>query len=158
MLEETLHGVVSGMAESTMPKVWMVGDVEGDMVEGLTERVERTGAIASNDHGPGEKILHRKTIWVKLDRTIIINSELSDRNKVFDDVRNDKNIIKVEWFGWRRKCVRAGVGDRNRGAVADCDKFGRGRFKRGEYTGVGCHVGGCTRVHVPFTAGELHVV
>ena len=36
ILEEMLHGVISGMAEAAMPEVWMVCDVEGGMLEGLT--------------------------------------------------------------------------------------------------------------------------
>jgi hypothetical protein len=89
------------VAEAAVPKVRMVLEDEGGMVESLAHGVQWAGTIASKNHGPGEKILHRKTIRIKLDRTIIIDSELSNRNQIFDNVRNDKNIVKIEWFGGR---------------------------------------------------------
>jgi hypothetical protein len=61
--------------------------------DGQLQRVERTGAIAPDDHVPREKILHRTTIRVKLHRTIVINSELANRNKILDKLRRNKNII-----------------------------------------------------------------
>jgi hypothetical protein len=63
------------------------------MMESLAHGVERTGAIASKHHGPGEKILHRETIRVKLNGTMVIDSELPNRNQIFNNVRNNKNII-----------------------------------------------------------------
>jgi hypothetical protein len=63
------------------------------MMESLAHGVEWTGAIASKHHGPGEKILHRETIRVKLNGTMVIDSELPNRNQIFNNVRNNKNII-----------------------------------------------------------------
>jgi hypothetical protein len=54
---------------------------------GKLQRVERAGAIAPDGHGPREKILHRATIWVKLHRTVVIDSKLANRNKVLDELR-----------------------------------------------------------------------
>jgi hypothetical protein len=76
-----------------VPKVRVVLEDEGGMVESLAHRIQWSGTIASKNHGPGEKILHRKTIRVKLDRTGIIDSELPNRNQIFDNVRDDKNIV-----------------------------------------------------------------
>jgi hypothetical protein len=53
------------------------------------------GYVASKNHSPGKKILHRETIKIKLNGTIVIDSEFPNRNKIFDNVRNDKNIIEI---------------------------------------------------------------
>jgi len=59
--------------------------------KGVSDRqlqgVERTGAIAPDDHVPREKILHRTTIRVKLHRAIVVNSKLANRNKILDKLR-----------------------------------------------------------------------
>ena len=67
-------------AEATVPKIWVLLEDEGGVVKSLAHGVEWSGAIASKHHGPGEKVLHRETIRIKLDRTRIIDSELSNRN------------------------------------------------------------------------------
>ena len=36
-------------------------------------------AIAAKDHGPGLRVLHRKAKGVKLNRTVIVASKLSNR-------------------------------------------------------------------------------
>jgi hypothetical protein len=48
----------------------------------MTDGVEQTRTIASKNHDPGMKILHRETKWVKLDRTIIVNGQLADGKRV----------------------------------------------------------------------------
>jgi hypothetical protein len=54
-----------------------------------SEGVEWAGAIASKNHGLGEKILHSETERVKFNGAKIIDSELTNRNKVFDNMRNN---------------------------------------------------------------------
>jgi hypothetical protein len=95
MWSEARHGGVSGVAEATVPDIWVLLEDEGCMMESLTHGVERAGAIASKNHGPGEKILHRETIRIKLNGTIIVDSKLPNRDKIFDNVRNNKNIIEI---------------------------------------------------------------
>jgi hypothetical protein len=46
--------------------------------------VEVPLTIAANDHGPGAKILNRKTKRVKFNGTEIINGETTNRDQVFD--------------------------------------------------------------------------
>jgi hypothetical protein len=92
---EARHGGVSGVAEATVPEIWVLLEDEGCMMESLTHGVERAGTIASKNHGPGEKILHRETIRIKLNGTIIVDSKLPNIDKIFDNVRNDKNIIEI---------------------------------------------------------------
>ena len=57
---------------------------------GLADWIEGTGAIASKNHDPGEKILHRETIRVKFDGTRVASGELTNRNKIFDNLWNDE--------------------------------------------------------------------
>ena len=63
---------------------------------GLTYWIKMAGTIASKNHGLGEKILHRKTEWIKLDRTKVIHGELTNRYKIFDNTGNNENIIKIK--------------------------------------------------------------
>ena len=42
------------------------------------------------------KILDRKTNRVKLNGTIVVNSELTNGNKILDEVQSDKNIRKMK--------------------------------------------------------------
>jgi hypothetical protein len=45
--------------------------------------------IASEDHGPGRKGLHGKTKRIKFNGIEIINGELANGNKVFDNMGNN---------------------------------------------------------------------
>ena len=66
----------------------------GDEAEGRRragaggELVEWAGATAAYDLAPGLKILNGKTKGVILHGTRIINSELTSRKEIFDDVRH----------------------------------------------------------------------
>jgi hypothetical protein len=125
---EARHGGGSGMAEATVPEIWVLLEDEGGVVESLAHGVQRTRTIASKNHGPGEKILHRKTIRIKLNGTIIIDSELPNGNKIFDNIRNDKNIIEIQRFGGRVDGFATSVCDRNRRTVSDGNKLRVGGF------------------------------
>ena len=57
--------------------------------------VEGTRAISSKNHGPGMKILHSETKRVKGNGTIVVDGELSKRDKIFNNMRNNKNITKM---------------------------------------------------------------
>jgi hypothetical protein len=46
------------------------------------KRVEGPGAVTPSEKGPGGKILHRQTKRVKLHRTRVVSSELTDRKKI----------------------------------------------------------------------------
>ena len=51
------------------------------------ERVEVTHAIASGDHAPCLKVLHRKSKMTELYRTIVISSEPTYRNQILNNIR-----------------------------------------------------------------------
>ena len=79
-----------------MPKLGRCSGKEGSGGWLGVKRVERAGAIAPGDHAPGPEILHRETKGVKLDRTGVISGELTNRDKISDNVGRDKNIIETE--------------------------------------------------------------
>jgi hypothetical protein len=58
---------------------------------------------------PGFRVLHSKTKRVKLDRTRIISSKTTNRKKIVDQRRSDKNIEnakRVERAGGAHRCDR----------------------------------------------------
>ena len=74
------------------------------------EGVEVTTAVAPDDFSPSAKIFYRKTKGIKLNRTIIVKCELTDRNKIFNDGRSNKDIVEVKGsIGCGQGCM-AGVG------------------------------------------------
>ena len=82
-----------------MPKTLMPKRRGGSGMEGgrrKTERVQSPGAVTSDGLSPRLKILHRTATRVKIHRDIVIRCKLEYRNQVLDEVRGDKNIIKME--------------------------------------------------------------
>jgi len=59
------------------------------------QRVEIAMAITSEHLRPGRKILDRKTKRIKCNEDIVITSEFSDGEKIFDQGRANKNIMKL---------------------------------------------------------------
>jgi hypothetical protein len=87
--------VVAGVSKAAMPKR-DGGDDGVSFGEGwLVKRVEWSGAIASKNHDPGGKSLHRKTERVKFNGTIVVSSKLSNRHEIFNNIGNDENIAKI---------------------------------------------------------------
>jgi hypothetical protein len=58
--------------------------------------VEQPRAIAPDDHIPGTKILHKEAKRVKFNRTVVVSSGLTSGNKILNNVRSNKHIIKVK--------------------------------------------------------------
>jgi hypothetical protein len=87
--------VVADVTETTVPQLGRCAGEKGLWGSGK-KRVEVAWAIAPGDHAPCAEVLHRKTSGVKFDRAIIINGELTNRNKIFDNRGWDKNIIEVK--------------------------------------------------------------
>jgi hypothetical protein len=56
-------------------------------------------AIAPSDHILARKILHRKAIGVKLHRTLIVSSEMTNRYKILNNVGSNKDVIKIKGTG-----------------------------------------------------------
>ena len=66
--------------ETAMPKGGGCCDERGGAGGGCKKRVEVTGTIAPGDHVPGLQILHRKTKWIKLNGTIIVDGKTTNGN------------------------------------------------------------------------------
>jgi hypothetical protein len=71
---------------------------------------------------PGSQILHRKTISVKLHRTKIVSCKLTNRRKIMNHLRSNKDIREMKRTGSRT--LRS---DRKTGSITDHD----GRRTRG---------------------------
>ena len=67
------------------------------------------------------EVLHRKTKRVKIDRTIVIGSKLTDKNQILNDARCNEDVMKMEWTSRKRRRKRCmpGCGDGNGGAVSN---------------------------------------
>ena len=57
------------------------------------KRVEVATSIAPDDHVLGVKILHRNAKGVKFNRTVIIDGEMANGNKVFNERWGHNDII-----------------------------------------------------------------
>jgi hypothetical protein len=54
--------------------------------------VERPETIAPGESGLGTQILHREAKRVKLNGTVVINGELSNGDKILNNIRSNKNV------------------------------------------------------------------
>jgi hypothetical protein len=83
------------MAEASVPEVDTGG--EGEWAAGggggRTNRVQIAGAVTSVEEHPSTTILDRKTKGVKFHSHRIITTERLNGNKIFNQVRRNKNII-----------------------------------------------------------------
>ena len=84
---ELAEGVATWMTEVTVPEGGGGGGDQGVSSSRKVQQVERPGAIAPDDHFPEQEILHRTTRRVKLHRTVVIRSELTNRNMILNKWR-----------------------------------------------------------------------
>lgn len=75
------EGFGTEVTESTMPKCG-VGNGKSILEFSWADKVEIPGAIAPDDHVPGLKILHIKTMFFKINGNIIIVSKATNGNKI----------------------------------------------------------------------------
>ena len=61
-----------------------------------TKSVERPDAVASGEKLSGGKVLHRQARRIKLNGTRVVNSELTNRKKIMNDVWSDKDIVQAK--------------------------------------------------------------
>uniref|UniRef100_I1PHT2 Uncharacterized protein n=1 Tax=Oryza glaberrima TaxID=4538 RepID=I1PHT2_ORYGL len=71
------EGFGAEVTKSTMPKCG-VGNGKGILEFSWADKVEISGAIALDDHVPGLKILHIKTMFFKFNENIIIVSKATN--------------------------------------------------------------------------------
>jgi len=84
---------MTGVTKAAMPQSRRRCGSESKRL-GKLQWIQRTGAIAPDEHPLRRQILHRATSGVKFNRAIIIGSELANGNKILNKSRRNKNIIK----------------------------------------------------------------
>jgi hypothetical protein len=69
---------------------------------GPVHHVHGPWAIALGDHVLHREILHRKAKLVKLRRTPIVSGKTMNKQKILNNIRINKVIIRVKWTrkGW----------------------------------------------------------
>ena len=56
--------------------------------------VEVAITIVAKNHAPRPEVLHRKTKGIKFYRAAVVTGELTNRQEIANDRRNNENIIK----------------------------------------------------------------
>ncbi|GJT98278.1 hypothetical protein Tco_1093796 [Tanacetum coccineum] len=102
----------------SMEKAW-----EKLEVVGLVKDREIARAVTSKEDMTSQVILHRKTKGVKFNSTIIVPSELTNINEIFNYIGGYKNIMKMKWAMMGRNNAMAYVGNRNRLAITNVNRW-----------------------------------
>jgi hypothetical protein len=84
------------VTEATMPNIVRGGCCGESTERRVLERIKLPRTIASKKFTPRKKVPHRKTKRIKIDGAIIISSELTNRDKIFNNARCKKNIAKMK--------------------------------------------------------------
>lgn len=58
--------------------------------------------IVFNDYGFGSEVFYGEVKWVKFNRVIIIIGKLINKDKIFNNIEGNEDIIKFERMGWGR--------------------------------------------------------
>nr|GEV25650.1 elongation factor Ts, mitochondrial [Tanacetum cinerariifolium] len=81
--------------------------------------IEIVRTVTSKKDMTSQVILHRKTKGVKFNSTIIVSSELTKRNEIFNNIGGYKNIMNMKRAMMERNNDMASVGDGNRLAITN---------------------------------------
>jgi hypothetical protein len=96
MLRKTTICIVTRVTETTMPNIVRGGGCGESTGRRVLERIKLPRSIASKKFTPRKKVPHRKTKRIKIDGAIIISSELTNGDKIFNNARCNKNIAKMK--------------------------------------------------------------
>jgi hypothetical protein len=96
MLRKTTICIVTGMTEAMMPNIMRGGGCGESMGRRVLVRIKLPRTIASKKFTPRKNVLHRKTKRIKIDGAIIISSELTNGDKIFNNAGCNKNITKMK--------------------------------------------------------------
>ena len=108
------------------------------------------------EHHPRASVLNRKTTFVKFNGNRIFTCKRTNRNKIFNKLRRNKDIRHGNWSGIRWKICMTYVSDRKRGAITDGDASGSVDGIGGvEVTGISGHMRGSSSVHIPLSAADV---
>jgi hypothetical protein len=87
---------MTGVTEATMPNIMRGGGCgESTGVPGVGNNKAPPYYCIKEVHAE-KKVPHRKTKRIKIDGTIIISSELTNRDKIFNNAGCNKNITKMK--------------------------------------------------------------
>jgi hypothetical protein len=123
MLLKTMISVMTGMTEATVPCIMSGGGGSESMGRWALESVKLPRIVTPKKLTPSKMVLHRETKRVKIDRIVIISSKLTNRDKIFNNVRYNENIMKMKrTIGEkRRKRGMSRRRDGDRGAMSNGD-------------------------------------
>jgi hypothetical protein len=88
--------IVTGVTEATMPNIVKGGGCGEITGRRVLERIKLPRTIASKKFTPRKKVPNRKTKRIKIDGAMIISSELTNEDKIFNNARCNKNIAKMK--------------------------------------------------------------
>jgi hypothetical protein len=112
--------------------------------------VKGPGAVTSVQWTPGSQIFHRKTRSVKLHKTRIVSCKLTNRKKIVNHLRSNKDIREA-----KRTVSRTHRSDRKTGSITDHDGGRTGGVRRPDRRKDTCNrssVVRSTRVGDPLSA------
>jgi hypothetical protein len=134
MLGKTTISVMTGMTETTVPCIMSCGGGSESTGRRTLESVKLPRTVTPKKFTPSKKVLHRETKRVKIDRTVIISSKLTNRDKIFNNARCNENIAKMKRT-IRKKRRKRGMSrrrDGDRGAVSNGDMAVNGMWRERE--------------------------
>ena len=93
------------MTQASVPKIHSGGESDrggGGGGGGGVNRIEFVGAVTSVEYHPGASVLNRKTTFVKFNGNRIFTCKRTNRNKIFNKLRRNKDVRHGYWSGIRR--------------------------------------------------------
>jgi hypothetical protein len=131
MLGKTTISVMTGMTEATVPCIMSGGGGSESTGHRALESVKLPRTVTPKKFTPSKKVLHRQTKRVKIDRTVIISSKQTNRDKIFNNARCNENITKMKRTIREKRWKRgmSGRRDGDRGAVSNSDMMVNGMWR-----------------------------
>jgi hypothetical protein len=60
-------------------------------------RAVGAGAITVGEHDMSGKVVYGEPLGIELDRTMVVTTEATNREKGMSQTGSNKNVVKVEW-------------------------------------------------------------
>jgi hypothetical protein len=64
---------------------------------GQVNRVEGAGAVTTSEHDTHGKVAYGEPLGIGLHRTVVVTSEVTNREKGMSQTGSNKDVAKVEW-------------------------------------------------------------
>ncbi|GJY15548.1 hypothetical protein Tco_0385970 [Tanacetum coccineum] len=111
------------MSEALMPRGSTCREKSSGRSSRLGNWIEIARAVTSKEDMTSQVIHHEKTKDVKFNSTIIVPSELTNINEIFNYIGGCKNIMKMKWAMMGRNNAMACVDDGNRLAITNVNRW-----------------------------------